>query len=432
MSIYRYEQAFQAADKTTKAMRNAIDKWLSLYYQRAKDATTDPCQQVAYTVVAKLLRAVFGEYAASATEEKTRLVLQALNEVRREALQQMLVGGECYLKPWLEGDKLRFLVIPRDRILVFSRDPAGEPTDVGTVEKTTYGNHFYTLLERRRVDEKGQLVIEYKLYRANTAQELGSPVALLSHPSYGLLQEKSTYPAPAEGVGFVRLKTPMLNCVDGSADGVSVYAAVTGLIENIDRNEALMTEEFEHGRSRLVVSGDLLGEEGFTDSVFVGLDDDPEHLGITAFSPNLRYEAYLERKQEYLRNVESVVGLRRGMLTDAHADDRTATEIASSAGDYNLTVTELQKVWQEAMEKALETCRWLYGLMGMKAPAGTISVDWGNGVLFDEDKAWEGYRQMVLDGLLRPEIALGWRFGMEADTPQQQSTIRQKLMPETV
>ena len=120
------------------------------------------------------------------------------------------------------------------------------------------------------------------------------------------------------------------------------------------------------------------------------------------------------------------------MLTDAHADDRNATEIASSAGDYNLTVTELQKVWQEAMEKALETCRWLYGLMGMKAPAGTISVDWGNGVLFDEDKAWEGYRQMVLDGLLRPEIALGWRFGMEADTPQQQSAIRQKLMPENV
>ena len=58
-----------------------------------------------------------------------------------------------------------------------------------------------------------------------------------------------------------------------------------------------------------------------------------------------------------------------------------------------------------------------------------MQIDWGNGELYDQDKLWEGYRQMVADGLLKPEIALGWRFGMPADTPEQRAAIREKYMP---
>ena len=39
---------------------------------------------------------------------------------------------------------------------------------------------------------------------------------------------------------------------------------------------------------------------------------------------------------------------------------------------------------------------------------------------------------MVADGLLKPEIALGWRFQMPADTPEEQEKIRDKLMPQAV
>ena len=33
MSIYNYEQAFGAADKTTTAMRKAIERWFAMYYE---------------------------------------------------------------------------------------------------------------------------------------------------------------------------------------------------------------------------------------------------------------------------------------------------------------------------------------------------------------------------------------------------------------
>jgi hypothetical protein len=63
-------------------------------------------------------------------------------------------------------------------------------------------------------------------------------------------------------------------------------------------------------------------------------------------------------------------------------------------------------------------------------PAGNHSIDWGNGILYDEATQWLEYLEMVKAGILKPEVALGWRFGMAADTPQEQAAVREKYMPE--
>ncbi len=429
MSIYRYEQAFEAVDKTSRAMRNAISKWYELYYG-TRETGSDPCQRIAWSVVSRLIRTIFGEYRAESGDVHTKAVIRELDKHRKEAMQQMLVGGESYLKPWLEGDRFRFMVIPRNNILIFARDPEGVPTDVGIVERSTYDKHYYTLLERRRVDGQGCLCIENTLYRSFASDNLGTRVPLSTHPDYKLLAQQYRYDAPLGGVGLVMLRNPALNCVDGSADGVSIYAPAAELIRNIDRNEALFSGEFERGRSRLVVSADMLTDPD--DDLFVGLDEDPDRVGMTIFSPQLREQSYLARKQAYLRDVESIIGLRRGMLSDANEWERTATEITSSAGDYNLTVIEMQTVWERALQQSLKLCAGLAGVFGLPAPDQQISVDWGNGVLYDEAQTWQEYRQMVLDGLLRPEVALGWRFGMPADTEADRLLIRQKLMPGAV
>lgn len=100
----------------------------------------------------------------------------------------------------------------------------------------------------------------------------------------------------------------------------SVYAAGGWLDPNINRNEAQLNREFENGRSRIVASADLLrtgsdGKKRLTDDLFVGLDDDPDAVGMTIFSPALREQSFLARKTEYLRNVESLIGLKRGLLS---------------------------------------------------------------------------------------------------------------------
>jgi len=423
-----YQQAFGAWDKTSQAMQRAIDDWFALYY--GTDGQ-DSCLRIAYSVVNKLTKTVFSEYTAGSPSPFFSRVLDALNHRCREAVQLALVGGECYIKPCPGENGFRFSLIPRDQILIFSRDADGMPTDVGMAEKSTWGRFYYTLLERRSLDSTGRLTIENRLFRSLGRDSLGSPVALSDHPAYRELPERYTYPEPLGGIGLVQLRTPMVNCVDGSREGVSVYAPAAELIRSIHRNEQLLAGEFERGQSRVLVSRDLLDRDGdLTENLFVGLDGDPEELGVQIFAPELREQSYLRRKQAILRDLETVMGLKRGMLSDVSSLQRTATEVSDSQGEYSLTVMDFQNMWEEGLRRVLGLCEKLGVAYGMEAgESAEVTVDWGNGVLYDEDAMWLDYKDMVAKGLVAPEVALGWRFGMGADTPQQRKAIREKYMP---
>ena len=427
MTIYDYQAAFEAADKTSAAMRSAVQTWKQLYYGTGSQG--DPCQRLAYTIVTKLCKAAFGEYAASAQDGATQAVLTALDKIRQRAFATALVEGECYLKPYPGAEGFSFEVVPGSNVLIFSQDGSGKPRDVGLVETSIRNADYYTLLERRTLDEKGYLTISYRLYKSRDSQKLGQQVKLSENPLYAELPASFTYPEPVSSVGLVPVKMPVVNCVDGSNRGVAVFAAAADLIANIDENEQQLRGEFQRGESRIIASRDMLSGGTLQDHLFVGLDDDPENVGITVFSPPLRVEAYLARKQEYLRNVESIVGLRRGMLSDANVEDRTATEIASSTADFNLTVLELQGMWHKSVSDAVELCRILSKFYELPQPQGDFSLDWGNGVLYDEGSRWLEYLDMVKAGILKPEIALGWRFGLPAQTSAQQESIRKIYMP---
>ena len=431
MSIYDYEARFGASDKTTKAMKDAISEWFSLYYESQEADSSDPSQRIAYTVVNKLVKAMFGEYSARAKEGAYQSLVDALDGCKKNAAQLALVGGECYIKPCPDGKAFGFTLIPRDNLLIFGRNSEGEPVDVGAVELSSQGRYFYTLLERRTLDAEGFLTITNQLYRSADRDALGTRVSLGEHPDYALLAESYRFEMPLGGIGMVRMKTPMLNCVDGSPEGVSVYACAAGLIRNINENEAQMKGEFSRGESRVILSRDMLREGELQDHLFVGLDEDPEAVGMTVYSPQLRVEAYLARKQEYLRNVESVLGMRRGMLSDANVEDRTATEITSSAGDFNLTVIEFQAMWEKAQAEVLALCGKLAQVYRLPFPEKMeAAVDWGNSTLYDEDKIWEEYRQMVSMSLIAPEVALGWRFNLPSATEAERAVIRQRYMPQ--
>lgn len=432
MNRYAYQEAFGAWDRTTDAMREAIREWFDLYYRAQPQNGEDPCQRIAYAVVNKLVKTVFAEYKAASADPFASRVLSALEEKRREAVQMALIGGECGLKPCPEGAGFSFTLVPRQNMLIFGRDSRGVPIDMGTVERSQSGDGYFTLLERRRLGDGGLLTIENKLYRSGSEQSLGRPVPLSSLPQYAGLPASYTFPEPLGGLGMAWLKTPMVNCVDGSPDGVSVYAAAAPLIHSIDRNEFQLKGEFDRGESRVFASADLLDGGELEDHLFVGLDEDPANVGLTIFSPQLREQSFLARKQEYLRGVESLIGLKRGILSQVEAQERTATEITSSQGDYNLTVMDFQAMWEAAARQAVGLCGILGRLYGMSGadPAAEITVDWGNGVLYDEEKTWADYKDLVERRLLKPEIALAWRFNLPDQTEEDLAAIRRRLMPE--
>jgi len=435
-------EAFGVPDITTPEMRRAIHDWFNLYYDGERIPEEDPAQRLGYTIVTKLTRTAFSEYGASTTKTGDAFcaaVLSALDGVKKTALQQALIGGEAWLKPYPTQKGWRISVLRRDRVFVFGRDGDGVPVDVGSIETTRSSTHWYNLLERRTVDSAGFLRIQNALYMSDNRDMLGNRVPLSALPRYAELIPDYTYPVPLYGLGMAYIKTPLENTVDGSPDGVSIYAPAAGMIHAIDHNEWLYGLEYDNARSRVFASADLIkkdeyGRRSFSGSLFVGLDGDPEDVGVTTYSPAIRNQSFEERKQSALRSIESIIGLKRGLLSEVEAVERTATEITSSEGDYNLSIMDIQGMWTGAVKEVVRIC----GILGVmyhvpgahETDPGEVVLDYGNGVLYDEEKTWADYIDMVARGLLKPEIALGWRFGMPTETPEDLQKVREKYMPE--
>lgn len=440
--VYSFEQAFGVKDITSDEMKKAIRSWFALYFEDEAPKEGDDCQRLPVVVVNKITKTVFSEYEASIQGEGSKAqfmteLLESIHNVRKLAMQQALVGGECFIKPILSGKAFDFSVIRRDCFIPLARDITGRITSIGTAEFTTEGSKYYTLMERRTVTG-GTLTIESKLYCAESRNTIGTPIRLDALEKYAALQPVVTLPGIGN-LGIIQLKTPMMNCVDGSQDGVAIYASAVGIIKNINRNERLLCDEFELGQSRVIASADFIrqderGNKALDAKLFTAVDDNPKDVGITIFSPALREASYLARKQEYLRNIESQIGLKRGILSEVEAAERTATEITSSAGDYNLTIQDFQQMWEDAVRELLVTCDRLgqqYKLCdATKFDTESIIVDWGDGVLFDRTRTWAEYQAMVASGMMKPEIALAWYFNLPHETPEDIAKIREQYMPE--
>lgn len=432
--IYNFSDAFGVKDITTAEMQEAIKLWLTMYFDH-KDKDLDDCQRLPVLIVNKLAKTAFSEYSASSENTFAQSTLEELERARKAAFQQMLISGECLIKPVPTADGFIFVPIRRDCFVPFSRNERGELTSVGTAELTVEGGDYYTLLERRTAGYV--LTIETKLFRSGDAGTLGTEVPLASLAKYANLQP--IMQLPVAGLGLASLKSPLYNTVDGSFDGVSIYAPAADLIARINRNEQQLCNEFELGRARIMVSDDLIkrdsnGNKRVVDDVFTRFDGDPQDFGVTIFSPAFREQSYLTRKTEYLRNIESLIGFKRGILSNVQEAERTATEITSSDGDYNLTIIDLQSMWTQAVRDLLVICSALgeiYRINGHSTIDPDEAVlDYGDGVLYNRDKTWNEYVGMVQMGLIKPEIAVAWYFEEPCKTPADIENIRAKYMPE--
>lgn len=432
---YSFEDAFKARDITTPEMRESIKSWLNMYFSAEQSKDADDCQRLPVVIVNKLTKTMFSEYEASGDGDFGAKLLSALDRVKLKATQYMLIGGECLLKPVPYSEGFYFVPIRRDCFCPLARGENGTLTSVGTAEFTQEGGKYFTLFERRTAGER--LTIENRLYMSHDRRTVGTQVPLNTLEKYKNLAPVATL--PIKGLGLVSLRTPLFNTVDGSADAVAVYAPAEKLIRNINRNERQLDAEFENGRSRIIASTDMFrrdenGRRVLRDDVFTALENDPEDSGITIFSPELREQSYLNRKNEYLRNIESLIGFKRGILSEVEAAERTATEITSSEGDYNLTIIEFQTVWENAVRDTAALCGELgkiYRVPGaVEVKPEELVIDFGDGVLYDRDKTWTEYKEMVQMGLIKPEIAVAWYFELPHKTPTDIEKIRKDYMPE--
>lgn len=418
-------------DCTSQAMQQAIDEWFEMYFQQEITQQEEPCQRLPTLIVHKLSRACFGEYEAKSHQPFGNMLLKRIDKVKRKAMQLALIGGEVWIKPILLQDGFDFEVMRRDSVVVLERGRNGQAVDIASGCEFCKEGTKYVFVERRTQTQWG-VRIENRLFRYLDKREKVVEVALTDLEEYAELSPEVILHG-IDRLGLIWLHNPMENCVDGSGDSVSIYAPAVGLIRAINQNERQLSREFEHGESRVFASVDLLRRNGLgkwelPKGLFIGLDDDPQTTGITIYSPALRQESFLQRKKEYLRNLESLIGLKRGLLSEVDSLQRTAAEITGSSGEYSLTIREIQQIWEDGLEQVVELCPKLAQMSQMRGAKPLdfekdISICWGDGIFSTTESRWQELVQMVQLGLMKPEIALGERFGLPYDTPEQRQKI---------
>ena len=112
---------------------------------------------------------------------------------------------------------------------------------------------------------------------------------------------------------------------------------------------------------------------------------------------------------------------KRAVRVPARSSSSAWRTVSIQAGELSLS--------RALAGQALALCRKLAGLYGLPTGAGELVIDWGNGVLFDREKAFAETLTLVENGMLRPEIALAWRYGLPWETEQDLAAVRQKYMP---
>ena len=100
----------------------------------------------------------------------------------------------------------------------------------------------------------------------------------------------------------------------------------------------------------------------------------------------------------------------------------------------SLSIMDFQHLYYDALQAALrlgDQIGQAYRLCDASAwSADELTVTWGNGVLYDADQEWTERKELVQMGLLKPELALAWKFDLPAETEADLAEIRKNYMPE--
>ena len=283
-----------------------------------------------------------GEMEASIDNPVLDATLKNAIRDLNENLQDGLALGSFILKPLGDG---RSEFVSADKFVPIAFDDEGKPSDIMFFTRKKVGeNSWFTRVERHYFDDNHNLVIENRCYRSSSESVIGSPGNLADIDEWADIE-----PGPIVFPGMTKndygyFRVPLKNRVDGSSCGVSIYSAAVSAIRKADIQYGRLDWEYSSGERAVHVDERALRHKGGRvklpegkQRLYRGLNLEQSQGELyKEYSPAMRDEAYIRGLEKTYRNIEFIVGLAYGDLSDASEVDKTATEIrASKQRKYN-------------------------------------------------------------------------------------------------
>lgn len=387
------------------SMISAINEWKNMLCGQA-DWVSDSVKslRIESGICREFTDAVLVEMETSVSHERLDKAYQGCVSKLNEKLQSGIGLGSMIIKP-LGPDKVEF--VTADKFIPISFDDDGNPNDVGFLTVKKIGqNDYYTRFERHYFTN-GNLTIENKCYHSQSESDIGSRCSLESVPEWAqILTGPVIYPGMTQ-MDFGYYRNPVENEIDNSSCGVSIFAPAKELIRKTDIQAARLDWEFESGERAIHVDDRALTKSKNKNSGLaklnkrlyrgLNLEDGKDKELFKEFSPEMRDEAYKRGLEECKREIEFVVGLAYGDLSNVNEVEKTAQEIkASKARKYN-RVTAIQNNLEICL-KGLVTGLAFYN--GLYTSGYEFSCKFNDSILTDEETERQQDRQDVAMGVM--------------------------------
>lgn len=387
-------------------MIDAINDWKNMLNGNA-EWLTDSIEslRIEQGICREFADVVLSEMETSVSSEKLDKIYQKCLTGLNENLQDGLGLGSFILKP-LGADKAEF--VTADKFVPISFGDDGKPTDIAFFTLKRVGENDYFTRVERHYFEGGNLVISNKCYHSQDSSDIGQLCSLEEVEEW-----KGINPGPVmfrgmQQMDFGYYRNPIKNNVDGSTCGVSIFDAARERIKKADLRGSQLDWEYESAERAIHVATRALKHDKATGRFGMArlnkrlyrgmeLDAGKDQELLKEYSPQLRDEAYKRGLEEVKREIEFIVGLAYGDLSDVQEVSKTATEIkVSKQRKYNRV---------NAIEGKLEECLrdFVAGLAfynNMYHSGYEFNCKFSDSILTDEESERQQDRQDVSMGVM--------------------------------
>lgn len=414
-------------------MINAIDLWNNIYNNKAPWLDTRKgvySMNLGVGIASEFAKLVTIEFESQiSNNDFLNKEYQVVIDNIRNIVEFAAAKGGIVFKPYVSDGHIEVDIVQAENFFPTDFNSRGEITGVILPETKTIGEYTYTRVEFHRLQGTDYTIINKAFKKKNygnisvtSDQSFGEEILLTEVEEWSNLQPQTTI-ANVQKPLFSYFKMPLANTVDNTSPlGVSVFARVAdlnGLLQKADERYSQIDWEYKGSELAIDVSKDLMKEYDNgqltlptgKERLYRKLDFDPETgktSGWNVFSPAIRDVSLYNGLQHILRNIEFLVGLAYGTISDPNETDKTAEEIKSSKQRSYQTVKDIDNNLKAALENlayAMSVWGQLAGLpvnQGIFEDGKDMSFNFDDSIVVDHESELQSMFNDVSANIIKP------------------------------
>jgi len=378
---------------------------------------------LAAALVAKISWLITMEMKSEVNDDRVNEIYQkeVLKNIRTQVEYGLALGG-IILKPYASNGQIMIDFAQATDFVVDSFSNDGTITGVTFKDYTECKGSVFLRLETHTFDEHQKTyLIANKVYKSDEHGTVGTEVKDYSFIEIWANLNPETLFANIKAPLFGYFKPATSNNVDTKSPlGISIYARAVDAIKRADIQLSSLVREFKVKEAKQYISHLAVKSAGelpyLEDDYYIKLNMGGKNASgeefFESYSPAINEISYLAGLNEYKKEIEDCIGLSHGTISEMEMVAKTATEIQMSRQLTYVMIKENQKNLDDALKDAVYAIGvWLnYPKL---PPDYLVTTDFDDSIINDKEAVLKSMAEDVAAGLLKPEIYLAKKYGVD-------------------